>query len=77
MGMVADYTKAYNELEEKNNQLRIRIEQYKEELRWIDEHLFQSVDIQATRNFVKEKSIEAKRLLRICDLIGIEQASRG
>ena len=51
----------------------VRIAQYKAELDWIDTHLFQNIDIQATRNFIKEDSKEAKRLLRICDLLDIKR----
>lgn len=46
-----------------------RVEQYKAELEWIDSHLFEEVDIQATREFIKEDTPEARRLLRLCDLI--------
>ncbi len=49
--------------------LQARIVQYEEELKWIDSHLFQPVDTAATRKFIKRDSIEARRLLRICDLL--------
>jgi len=53
--------------------MRAREEQYKAELEWIDSHLFQDVDTKATRDFIKNpESIEAKRLLRICELIDKE-----
>ena len=43
------------------------------ELEWIDAHLFgENVDTQATRAFLTEETIEARRLLRICDLIDAE-----
>ena len=50
-----------------------RLEQYKEELRWIDRHLFENIDTQTTRNFVVQDNICTKRLLRICDLIDKER----
>ena len=49
--------------------LQARIVQYEEELKWIDSHLFQPVDTAAIRKFIKRDSIEARRLLRICDLL--------
>jgi hypothetical protein len=52
---------------------KLAIEQLQAELSWLDDHLFQNVDTQATREFCTEDTLEVKRLLRICDLIDAER----
>ncbi len=47
----------------------IRLSQYEFELEMIDRHLFDEFNIEATRSFCTEDTIEAKRLLRICDML--------
>ena len=49
--------------------------QYDAELYWIDMHLFadEPVNLQASRDFCIEDTIEVKRTLRICDLLEAEQ----
>jgi hypothetical protein len=60
-------------LENKVDEQAKQIEQLQAELSWLDDHLFQNVDTQATREFCTEDTLEVKRLLRICDLIDAER----
>lgn len=48
---------------------------YRAELEWIDAHLFQRPDTTKTREFITNRTtIEARRLLRLCELIDAEAA---
>ena len=64
------------EVQEAYDDALVEIDTFKAELEMIDDHLFQYVDTQTTRDFIKTKTPSAKRLLRLCDLIDAARAGK-